>query len=341
MTLKDCSLNLKEDVYHALPAWSYSMISKYAKEGFAALATIHDKTTATSSMEFGSLFDCMVTRGKDTLNEYVVSDISVPDVEKKAMEYIASTTNMEFDKLSVQTIDSLCNECGYYPKWGIDARMKHLVPFKQYYNNFLSGKKVVSEKDWKDAMDMYYALKNSENTKPLFQTKSTDEIEYLYQLQFMVPWMIDGKEVSVKMMADLIIIDHKNKTILPVDLKTSAMPAYDWKENFIKLRYDLQAELYSDVIRKVIEDRCEKEYEGYTILPYIFADISRADKVPVTYHYDPSNGFTFTKGDKTFNYKGWKELLSEILVYEELNAKVPNYISLTETNDIIELLSRS
>ena len=105
-SLKDYSLNLKEQDYHDYPAWSYSIIAKYARDGFGSLPTLHDKTKVTPAMEFGSLFDSILTRGKDTLNDYVVSDASVPEAERNALEYIASCTEAPtfFVSVSILTI---------------------------------------------------------------------------------------------------------------------------------------------------------------------------------------------------------------------------------------------
>lgn len=92
-SLKEYSLNISSDAYHALPAWSHSQISTYAQEGFSSVATIHEKTQSTPSMEFGSLFDCMVTQGQDTLNKYVIdtTELSIPPAEKEVFDrFIAS-----------------------------------------------------------------------------------------------------------------------------------------------------------------------------------------------------------------------------------------------------------
>lgn len=338
-SLKDYSLNIPEQEYHDYSAWSYSTIAKYAKNGFDAIATLHDKFEPTPAMRFGSLFDSIITRGKDTLNYYTVSSVSVPDAERKTLEYIASKTKEPLDELKPNFISTCCDEIGYQTRWGFDARFKHLVLFKDYYDKLRSGKEIVSEEDWSDAVKMANILKNYPNTKDIFKTGEKDGVEYIYQPQYVVEWDIENERVKVKCMLDLVIVDHNNKTIQPIDLKTSQMPAHSWSENFLKLRYDLQAELYTDVLRKVCQETAT-EYADYIILPYIFADISRSDMVPVTYSYDPTNGFSFSKGDKVYQYKGWKELLAEILVYEANNAVVPMGISIEEPNDIIEILSR-
>ena len=101
---------------------------------------------------------------------------------------------------------------------------------------------------------------------------------------------------------------------------------------------DLQAEMYTDVLSEICKN--DEDYRNYMILPYLFTDISRADKIPVTYSYDPRDGFSYCKGEKIYDYKGWQELLSEILVYEANGAKVPNYLTTAGPNDLVSILSR-
>ena len=127
-------------------------------------------------------------------------------------------------------------------------------------------------------------------------------------------------------------------TIQPVDLKTSSMPAYDFPEHFVKMRYDIQGDEYSDVLRIVLDSI--PEYQDYTILPYLFTDVSRTDMVPVTYTYDQTAGLSFTKGEKTYTYKRWDDLLDEIIFYEEVEAKVPDFITTSGPNDLIDIISR-
>lgn len=344
-SLKDYSLNLPEQAYHDYDAWSYSIISKYAKDGFSALATLHDKVEPTPSMEFGSLFDSMITRGKKTLDDYAVVDVTVPDAEKKALDYISTATNDKFDDLTKEFIYDRCQECGYQPRWRMDTTYDHLKPYSSYYDTLKSGKKIVSRKDWEDAFEMFQNFRADPYLKELFGTKNSDDIEYIYQSQFCEEYVLpSGKTVFVKVMPDLIVINHKNRTIQLVDLKTSSVPGWNFKENFLKFRYDLQAHVYSDIIALVINKI--PEYSDYTILPYIFTDISRSDKIPVSYVYDQTdesqkNGFSYTIGEKTYQYKPWDVLLDEILSYEESKAKVPSYIKLSEPNNLLDILNKS
>jgi len=333
-SLKDYSLNIPDEQYHNDPAWSYSIISRYAKDGFNAIATLHDRITATPSMEFGSLFDSILTKGKKTLDDYVISDTCPPNAEKGVLDYLLTMTDAPFYDIPSFTMEEAFDAVEYQRRWGYDAKYKNTEKYKDYYEARRSGKKVVSQTDWDDAVEMAKIFRSNPYLSNLFGKVSTDKKEFLYQTQYKTEWVLpNGEEVTVKIMPDLLVVDHENKTIQPVDLKTSSMPGYDFAENFIKFRYDIQAELYTDVLRLIIDK--DPDYKDYVVLDYLFTDISRSDKVPVTYWYNPDNGFSF----KDYTYKGWQELLMEILQYEKTQAVVPSYIKLDEPNDLIAILN--
>lgn len=333
-------MNLPEQEYHDYDAWSYSTIAKYAKDGFSALATLHDRTAPTPAMEFGSLFDSMITKGKQTLSEYAVDDTVAPPAERAVFDKLLSEGYTKpFDQLSVPEVLAAAEACAFYPKYKDETRYEKLRAASGYYDIRRTGKKIVSAQDWEDAVAMYRVFRDDPYLKKLFGTHNTENVEYIYQGQFLTEITLPSNStVTVKIMPDLLVINHKDKTIQPVDLKTSAMPAYSFSENFVKYRYDLQAECYTDVLHQIISK--DEEYRNYSILPYLFTDISRTDKVPVTYVYDPTNGFSFAKGEKTYVYSGWKQLLDEILEYENTSAKVPSYITTEGPNDLIDILSR-
>ena len=290
-------------------------------------------------MEFGSLFDSFITKGKQTLNDYAVADFSVPSAEKGVLDYLATTSTIShFDEVEIQDVLNAAETVGYQSKWKPQTRYEKISNYSDYYDTLKSGKKLVSKADWDDAMEMYKVFREDPYLKELFGTKNTDEIEYIYQAQFKTTFNTGFEAIDVKIMPDLMVVNHKEKTIRLVDLKTSSMPAYDFPEHFVKMRYDIQGELYTDVMKRIIAD--DEDYCSYTILPYLFVDISRADMVPVTYEIDLSDGFSFTKGDKVYQYKGWKQLLVEILAYEANDAKVPEYITTASSNDLVEILGR-
>ncbi len=346
-SLKDYSLKLADQDYHDYPAWSYSKIAKYAKTGFAAIATLDEKQKPTAAMTFGSLFDCMLTQGsKATKSKYAVFDRTVPDAERRVLDTLVSTCTAPcFETLTSKEITTATETCQYYPNWGYDAKYRHLVEYADYYLVRRSGKTIVTEDEWSDAFSMMTIFRNDSYLKTLFGTKSSDTVEYIYQAQYVVDYTLpSGQTIPVKIMPDLIKVDHEAKTIQLVDLKTSGDPAWNFKENFVRLAYYIQAKLYSDVMRIVMDK--DEDYKSYTILPYLFTDISRTDKVPVTYVYDQTDpsqfdGFTFSVGERTYSYKGWQTLLCEILDYQARQATVPSYIRTDGPNDLLDILGRN
>lgn len=349
-SLKDYSLNITEEEYHALPYWNHSTIARYAREGFSSLATLHEPVQTTPSMEFGSFFDSIITKGTEFVEKtYTVYDRQVPEAEKKVLEELNRISSAKtFKDIPFSQVIFAADTVGYQTRWKPETRYEKIKVYSDYFDTLASGKKIISSKDWQDAMDMTYALRSNPYTGNLFGLEDTQDIEYLYQMKFVVEYMLDNeKEVMIKFMPDLVVVNHKEKTIQPVDLKTSFAPAYDFKDNFLKYRYDIEAMLYADgleLVRDKIKVECP-EYEEYIILPYIFVDISRSDMQPVSYVYDQTDpsqyyGLSFSNGEKTYNYKRWDAILEEILEYEETQAKVPNNIKIDKPNNILDFLGR-
>lgn len=290
-------------------------------------------------MEFGSLFDSILTKGKKTLDDYAVADFTVPPAEKGVLDILASTSAFNhFEEIPMEEVINAAESVRYQPNYKPQTRYDRIAKYSDYYDTLKSGKKIVSKKDWDDAVEMARIFRTDPYLKDLFGTKNTEEVEYIYQAQFKTMMTVAGRDVEVKIMPDLMVVNHREKTIQLVDLKTSSMPAYDFPEHFAKMRYDIQGELYGDVMYKIIKN--DDVYRNYTILPYLFTDVSRTDMVPVTWEIDLINGFYFTKGEKVYDYKGWRELLGEILIYEDNRARVPSYITTDGPNDLVSILSR-
>ena len=335
----DYTMNLTEQEYHDYPAWSHSLIANYARNGFSAMSTLHDKKEPTPEMKFGSLVDCMLTRGmKEAEERYLVSDEPLPTpAVKNILDYVLNKYNRSYTDISTEEWDEAFNWANYYPKWNFTTKMAKMDEGMKYYEQARSGKEIVSNEDWNDALAIVKAVRLDPFLKNLFGTKNTDTVKYVYQSQFVTTMTLPStKQVKVKIMPDLLVINTKEKTIRPLDFKTCSMPAYDFANQFVKMRYDIEAITYTDVLKNVLKDT---EYAEYTILPYLFTAMNRTDKVPVTYEYDPvsqPDGFSF----KNYQYKYWTTLLDEMVQYEEDNAIVPSYIKTDAPNDLLALLNR-
>ena len=103
------------------------------------------------------------------------------------------------------------------------------------------------------------SLKSSDSTKFYFEDDSPfdDNVQRFYQLKFKST--LQG--IDFRCMADELIVVHNKKIVVPIDLKTSSKPEWDFYNSFIDWRYDIQARLYW----KVIRDNMDKD--PYSVPP--------------------------------------------------------------------------
>ena len=341
-SLRDYTANITESDYHAHPAWSYSQIARYAREGFSAITNIHNPITPTAAMEFGSLLDAMLTQPENVNDMYAVLNNTPTPAVKSVLDALCLRTTSKFSEIARPVLEQVIEDSGWNANLKMDTRISKLAAFSEYFDIRQSGKKIVSNEDWNDAAQMADIIKNDVYLKDIFGYGIKNGVEYLYQMKifFNILVEINGDEFDIEMksMPDLVIVNHNDKTIQPVDLKTSSAPAYEFPDNFIKFRYDIQAGVYTCALDHLKDKTLE--YNEYKILPYLFVDISREDKVPLVFNYDPldwsqKDGLSY--GD--YKYKDWVDYLTELIKYENEKAKVPSYLALDKPNDIIEILN--
>lgn len=105
------------------------------------------------------------------------------------------------------------------------------------------GKQLLSEEEVIIINRVYESLTQHKHTSHLFTNKKayTAEVDIIYQM----PLYFTYKGVACKAMVDMIIIDHANKRIMPIDIKTMWDYVLRFNRAITKRRYDLQASFYS------------------------------------------------------------------------------------------------
>lgn len=344
--LSSLSLQMSENEYHAMrkyngyDVYSYSNIARYARKGFPAIAKLFDSISRTPEIILGSVVDCLVTNRERFNDEYgVINDEHMPPpAEKTALEAMAATfSGVPFDDLSFIDIIRVMDGISYKKNQKDDTRINNVSKYKEYYNALSSGKTLISNDDYVIANEMCNALLKHKGD--IFG-KSNGDIEYLYQSKFIHEFTFDdGCTVAVKIMPDVLKVNHKIKTILPVDLKTSSMPAYQFPNHWIDMRYDIQASVYTDVLQAVLDD--SKDFCDYTIEKYVFVDISKEDMIPLSFTYDPRDDEQITGlSYNGYKYKHWTKMLEEIKNAISSNSNVPDYIDIDGYNDILSMIKK-
>ena len=161
-------------------------------------------------------------------------------------------------------------------------------------------------------------IKNDEFVSDIFNWDNTKEkinhlvIEFKYDVE-------GRKFINCKAEIDMLIIDHLNKTIQLIDLKTT----YD-NENFevgyIKNKYYLQVSFYYLAVKEWIKNKNISEYK---ILPmkFVVGDTSSNNRRPLLYITSEEDVIRGLEGFclKGEFHRGIKELIEDIVWAEDNN----------------------
>ena len=344
-SLKDLSLNISEEEYRELPELSYSALARYEKNGFSIIPHLYDKVEG-EALTFGSMVDTIITEGMEKFNEkFAVADYKLPSdaLVLITQHLFANCSQDNFDDVSDAEILEACASFEYSMRLKDDTKVaKVRKECTEYYNSLKAcvGKTIVSDQTYQEVLATVGALKNSpQSAKYLQQTNEEAGVEFLYQQKFRTE--IDG--LPVKCMFDLLIINHNQKIILPIDLKTTSVPEYDFQRKFIENRYDIQSRLYYRILSKLIAE--DEYFKDFKISDFRFLVVNKDSLTPML----PTDEKCSVKGDFILEFKsGYKKLMRdpitiglELKKYLDEGATVPDDLDITRPIKIYERINNT
>lgn len=316
-SLYDISWQVDEPTYRADPALSYSTLAKYEREGFNNLDKLFDRID-TPSLTFGSAVDSIITGSQEEFDErFIVADFpSTPDTIIKIVNDVFREfcdTYKDLDSIPDVEIIHRASSFNYQPNWKPETRAKVIKEKGADYYNLLfiaDGKTVLNTQTYQDVCNAVRALKESTATKFYFAPNNPFEpnIERFYQLKFKGEF----EGVKYRNMADLIIVNHKEKWVKPVDLKTSSHTEWDFYKSFVDWRYDIQARLYWAIIRQNMNK--DEYFRSFKLLDYEFIVVNRRTLTPLVWECP----FTQSTGTLTFGKNRQIEMRSPFEIGREL-----------------------
>lgn len=337
-SLREISWQVPEEVYRQDPALSYSTIARYEREGFGALDKLFEAVESPALL-FGSATDTLLTDGEKAFSDrFYVSDIpslkpSVEPVVKKVYEMFHNSYTDINDILDSDMMPIIA-EFKYQPNWKNETRCKSIrQEGAQYYQTMFmaGGKTILSQDTYNRVFACVRALKDSPATGRYFREDDPfSEVERCYQLKF--KGNIEG--VDYRCMADLTVTDHKNKVVIPGDLKTSSHMEYEFPKSFISWRYDIQGRLYWQLIRQNM-DR-DDYFRDFRLANYRFIVVNTIDEPnPLVWEFGQTQAMgPIIMGSKELRTP-W-EIGKELTYYLENSPKVPVGISMEKSNSIEE-----
>ena len=345
--LSDIALNITEEEYRADPALSYSTLSRFDREGFNKLDSLFDKIE-TPSLTFGSAVDSIITGGQEEFDSrFMVADFpNTPDSIIQIVKELFNRFNdtcVNINLISNNDIIEVAALYNYQNNWKPETRAKVIKEKGNRYYDLLYltvDKTLVSQDMYNDALRMVDALRTSEATKWYFADNNPfePEIERYYQLKFKATL----HNIDYRIMADLIICDHKNKELILCDLKTSGHEEYNFASSFLTWNYSYQARLYARVIAENIKK--DSYFKDFKLSNYRFIVVNKTTLNPLVWEFP----YTHTIGDiKLESEKGYVRILKdpenigkELSYYLSSRPRVPNGIDEFGTNNIVEWINK-
>lgn len=338
-SLKSISWDVDEPTYRKDPSLSQSIISKYNREGFANLDHLYDRDESPSLL-FGSVVDCLITEPSEFNNRYIIADsCKVKDSSRKILTVLlADDTYASYKNLSDISKEDLLrimNDLKYYPNYKDENRIKTFLDDSSVFwklQQESKGKTIIDKSTYDDATACVTAIKESKATNLIFSNTPFDDKEVLYQIKFKG----DYNKVPLKMMADILVVDHAAKIIYPFDLKTTHGKEYEFPKSFIKWRYMYQAGIYWYLIQQNLSK--DPYFKDFKIDNYRFLVVNRTSRTPLIWLYNGTQTIIDYKfGDTVI--PNWRSVVTELYGYLKFPVSVPNEIDVKGDNCIDKYLN--
>jgi hypothetical protein len=236
--------------YRDINALNQSSLKKILESPKAYLDSIQQTDNSEQShFVFGSVLDLMLTGTREEFYEkYVRLDESSFPTEKVKLIVDGVFRDADLIDEEVKSLDSYkdlilqhCNYDGYQSNWKDETRVEKIITQGSEYFELLSdikGKTIISELDYSLAVNCKAAMASDKFTKP-YVVKS-EGVEFWDK--FIVEFTWEG--LNIKGELDRVVINHKEKTITPIDFKTTGKTVNSFNSDFWYYRYDFQAAVY-------------------------------------------------------------------------------------------------
>lgn len=337
-SLRDISWQVTEPEYRADPALSYSTLARYEREGFNNLDKLFD-SIESPSLVFGSAVDTLITGSEKEFNQQFM----VAQLENPPSDTLVTITKKLFDTWKDKYTDikdipdnvliTTIQDISWNNHWSPTTRVKKIKEGCAAYYKLLylsEGKTILNSYVYQDVLNTVDKLKSADSTRFYFEQDNIfdNNIERLYQLKFKATF----NNVDYRCMSDLLVVIHDKKLVVPVDLKTSYKPEWDFYKSFVEWRYDIQARLYWRIIRYNMDQ--DPYFKDFKLADYRFIVANKKTLTPLVWLFESTQkiGDIVTKDNVI--------LRDPFTIGEELNGylidrpTVPNGIELIKPNKL-------
>lgn len=266
--------------YEDLTRISNSNIGWFLKKGPKYLKEMLDgkEGLKASFLDKGTMIHEYILQPEEFWKDYIILDFAVPKVkqQKDLLEFYANA-KMVYPLASEDDILLMSYNSAYSNNKSIDKRIQEAKELVELYQNYIEyfknkdSKKVISFAD----LNMLKTIKkNMEDHKKanelLFNYPETFEVHNEFHINWEYPNASSLGDLPCKSLLDRVMIDHTNKKIILVDIKTTA-DVYNFKHSVEEFDYCRQLAYYWLAIHWYFKNELKLNIEEYEYETYIVA----------------------------------------------------------------------
>lgn len=266
--------------YEDLTRISNSNIGWFLKKGPKYLKEMLDgkEGLKASFLDKGTMIHEYILQPEEFWKDYIILDFAVPKVkqQKDLLEFYANAKMVD-PLASEDDILLMSYNSAYSNNKSIDKRIQEAKELVELYQNYIEyfknkdSKKVISFAD----LNMLKTIKkNMEDHKKanelLFKYPETFEVHNEFHINWEYPNASSLGDLPCKSLLDRVMIDHTNKKIILVDIKTTA-DVYNFKHSVEEFDYCRQLAYYWLAIHWYFKNELKLNIEEYEYETYIIA----------------------------------------------------------------------
>lgn len=266
--------------YEDLTRISNSNIGWFLKKGPRYLKEMLDgkEGLKASFLDKGTMIHEYILQPEEFWKDYIILDFAVPKVkqQKDLLEFYANAKMVD-PLASEDDILLMSYEAAYNNTKSKEKKIQEAKELVETYQNYIEyfrnkdSKKVISFAD----LNMLKAIKkNMEDHKKanelLFKYPETFEVHNEFHINWEYPNASTLGDLPCKSLLDRVMIDHTNKKIILVDIKTTA-DVYNFKHSIEEFDYCRQLAYYWLAIHWYFKNELKLNIEEYEYETYIVA----------------------------------------------------------------------
>lgn len=266
--------------YEDLTRISNSNIGWFLKKGPRYLKEMLDgkEGLKASFLDKGTMIHEYILQPEEFWKDYIILDFTVPKVkqQKDLLEFY-STARLVDPFASEDDILIMSYEAAYNNNKSKEKKIQEAKELVETYQNYIEyfrnkdSKKVISFAD----LNMLKTIKkNMEDHKKanelLFKYPETFEVHNEFHINWEYPNASTLGDLPCKSLLDRVMIDHANKKIILVDIKTTA-DVYNFKHSVEEFDYCRQLAYYWLAIHWYFKNELKLNIEEYEYETYIVA----------------------------------------------------------------------